>query len=271
MLKFDCKLTNSSKSSNLSAKFKNGLCWNLCAKYDIDLNVPIWNQNMELFKIWKLQFKISNWSKCWNFNVKWQFHQNVQIWVQNLKMSKMLKSVCKIWYWLKYCNLKPKYGINMGNSSSKYDINQNVETSLENIKSIKMLKFLCKMTNSSKCSNLSAKYEIDQKCGNLIAKYQIKMLQFHCKWQICQNFQIWVQNLKICKMLKLKSVCKIWNKSKCCNLNPKIVIKMWKLLFKITNQSKCWKFHVKWLFYQNVQIWVQNLKTSKMLKSVCKI
>ena len=154
-------------------------------------------------------------------------------------------------------------------------IDQNVEIWGQNIKSIKMLQFVWKSINRLKCWNLSAKCQIWSK------RYEsIKKLKFDRKGRNLYNIEIWVQNVKLIKILQF--VYNVWNQSKCWNLSAKRqidqnveiwvqkinqnaavcvknyeLLKMLKFKDKIGTPIKCWNFSA-------------NVKSIKMLRFECK-
>ena len=102
MLKFECKMSNQLKYSNLSEKvgiYQSAAIWLLSKIVGIDQNVEIQVKWYESIKMLKFQCKIPIQTKCCNLNEKVGIDQNVEIWVQNVGL-------------IKCCNLCEKVGIN---------------------------------------------------------------------------------------------------------------------------------------------------------------
>ena len=146
-------------------------------------------------------------------------------------------------------------------------IDQNVGICLKTKESIRILKFEDKIGNRSECWNLSAYHQIVQNDVFWVKSGEsIKKLTFECnKVGINQNVEIWVQNVKSIKMLKFERKRGDWS-------NVDILLQKWKSMkllefdWKIRNWSEYWNLRTTLRIDQNVEIWVQNVNSIKMLK-----
>ena len=130
-----------------------------------------------------------------------------------------------------------------------------------------MLKFECKCGNRWKCLKLREKGEIDQMLIFFIAKVGIN-----------QNVGIWLKNKELIRILKfeynkvgsIKMLKFEWKRGDWSNVDillPKWeLIKMLEFNWKIRKWSEYWNLRTTLRIDQNVIIWVQNVKSIKMLK-----
>ena len=169
--------------------------------------------------------------KHWNLKTKLGINQNAEIWVLITKSFKMLYFEWKV-----------------GNQSKSWHLSA-IRWEL-----IKMLKFECQMSNRSKCWNLS------EKGGSIKCWYSI------AKVEIDQIIGIWLKNKELIRILKFEDNVK--NQSKCWNLSANHQIVQNDVLWVKSGESikkltfVCNKVEID----HNVEIWVQNVKSIKMLK-----
>ena len=119
-------------------------------------------------------------------------------------------------------------------------------------RSSKYVKFEWKGGNQSKCWNLSAhKLGINQ-------NVEIWVL---IRWEIVQNVEIWVKQWGINQKVDIYGA----NWSKCWNLSAKCQLDIW-LKSKESDQKVEILSDIQVGIDQNVEIWLQNVKSIKILK-----
>ena len=94
-------------------------------------------------------------------------------------------------------------------------------------------------------------------------QWSIKMLNLSVNVGLDQNLEIWVPNVKSIKMLKFEGKTGDWS-------NVDILLQKWKSIkmlefdWKIRNGSEHRNLRTKLGIDQNVEIWVQNVKSIKL-------